>query len=1751
MDGWRHRPSAARALLCLLTALSGEVTVGISTGNGIFTIQHQNSKKCLDVKNNIMAMNKCDQLDSFQQWKWVSEHRLFNIGTKMCLGIDSNKFPQQLRMFQCDVKITALWWRCESSSVYGTAHHKLSVKKNSPTVSIDSDDLWTQGDSERHVCEQPYRDIYTTRGNSYGKPCVFPFKHEGNWYHDCVNEKGGGAQWCSTTIDYDMDKKWGNCLKPDSGCSHLWEAAEEGHACYQYNFHSLLSWKEARLSCQSQGGDLLSIANVTVQNYIVGQPDIPKALWIGLNQMNTAGGWQWADGTPVVFINWDSGIFGRSTIEDTSCATINTESQGRWQMNPCEVSLPYVCKKQLNESSLETIDPWQFSNTKCEAGWLPYNGFCYFMHKEKLSWDDARSSCKSKQSELMSLHSLADVELVVTKLHDGFEDEVWAGLRSNQSPALFEWSDGSIVTFTYWDQNEPNVPFNTSQHCVHYSGKLGRWKVKECSTKLSYICKKTGNIANDTGLSDAGCPQEKNWKRHGNFCYKLDPTEVTFESNCHLTIQNRFEQEFIESLIRKHTTENDKYFWTSLQDINKTGEYTWLPRGRRNEPVTYTNWNVYQPETAGGCAVLGSGKALGRWEVKNCKMFKAMSICKKSIGNTTEPDPSPPTGSCPPGWVTDTTLPFCYKIFHHERVISKRTWEEAEKFCQAFGGHLPSFSHNEEMSYLHKLLRTTITDERWFWVGLNKRNPNSRGSWEWSDNRPVSSLVLPNEFNEDYGIRECGAFQTKRQWWFHYIMREVEDTFDYYLVPFRCDIRLEWVCQIPKGTALKIPEWYVPDGESSHGLTVVINGNEYWFVNNVTLPYQEAELYCAQNESTLATITSRTAVKVIISQIQKEFPSFQNWWVKTIDHDSMGHFMRPYFGFYGMNSFRNRYRECPFINPFRRWFNGYNLQVHCYKSLPFICQKINTTALESGSFYPDQPGTPCTDDWIPFGDNCYNLVKPRLLTWEKASQYCSSLGGNLPTIANSLEQDFITSKLPGLQQALWLGLQISKKDSRYKWVTGRPVTYTNWIPLYDTFPNLIDIDFFEFPFEKQCTLMQNNPKTPFVGKWNRTNCEIKQHVVLCQKYREHFANDSANQPFNDTLSFLNHTYMIIKRNMTWEDALLECQKNGKELVSITETYHQAFLTTVVNTLGYPVWIGLYSQDDGLHFRWSDGRHVTHSHWSKGDSEPTDDCVYMDTNGFWKTLGCESPLQGAICHIQQKDESPEQPKVNTVRCPHKIHGALWIPFRNNCYAFQINAQNSPRFREDRIHSFCRNLDPSADVLNIRNEEENNFVTEQLIAHKYLFRWVWLSIEYDSFEKRLKWNDGSYVRYSNWRNGRPKLQNSPTLFLAAVLDMAGVWHLTNQQLFKIQFIVNSIIACKLENVFDPRDFQPLTETAVYENYNYKLLQKKLSWFEAMQQCRMAGYHLVSVYNVSQHLFLNNLVKSDGFPLWIGLYQPDEGPVFEWSDGRNTDYKPWEYKNLNTNGSCVYMDTKGIWTSKSCHDEVDGAICYASRSKNTSSNTRAETSNMCPQKDSKSTWIRFKDYCYGFDMGLYNWSVFTMKETELICQKLDASAAVLSIEDKEENDFVTRQIQEEHGIAGRVWLSISRGSEDNSLKWGDGSNLKFDNWINETAAILPGESCAAVSAISGKWILTNCSRSLGRLVCKTPIKPDNKVAAIVLSVIVSLLLLGGFLWIIYKNKWRWANPFGSVRYERSYNDFTDSDSTVMIRELKEFHD
>lgn len=43
--------------------------------------------------------------------------------------------------------------------------------------------------------------------------------------------------------------------------------------------------------------------------------------------------------------------------------------------------------------------------------------------------------------------------------------------------------------------------------------------------------------------------------------------------------------------------------------------------------------------------------------------------------------------------------------------------------------------------------------------------------------------------------------------------------------------------------------------------------------------------------------------------------------------------------------------------------------------------------------------------------------------------------------------------------------------------------------------------------------------------------------------------------------------------------MVMCRENHSDLVSITDAYHQAFLTVLVNRLGAPHWIGLHSEMD--------------------------------------------------------------------------------------------------------------------------------------------------------------------------------------------------------------------------------------------------------------------------------------------------------------------------------------------------------------------------------------------------------------------------------------------------------------------------------------------------------------------------------------------------------------------------------------------
>jgi len=63
-------------------------------------------------------------------------------------------------------------------------------------------------------------------------------------------------------------------------------------------------------------------------------------------------------------------------------------------------------------------------------------------------------------------------------------------------------------------------------------------------------------------------------------------------------------------------------------------------------------------------------------------------------------------------------------------------------------------------------------------------------------------------------------------------------------------------------------------------------------------------------------------------------------------------------------------------------------------------------------------------------------------TWFDAKTDCESRGGHLVTISSQEENDFVINLIG--PNSIWIGLTDESIEGSWEWVTGEPVTYTNW-----------------------------------------------------------------------------------------------------------------------------------------------------------------------------------------------------------------------------------------------------------------------------------------------------------------------------------------------------------------------------------------------------------------------------------------------------------------------------------------------------------------------------------------------------------------------------------------------------------------------------------------------------------------------------------------------------------------------------------
>lgn len=208
---------------------------------GLFILESEPLKQCISVNRSKLVLEDCERPTRRMLWKWVSQHRLFNLGTSACLGLNISNSTQPLGMFECDVSLPVLWWRCSGNTLYGASQWRVTVVRGLVVVKKNIYHQWKRYNTPREgPCSYPYEgkqprtscvpclhkifltssetrhvlfiDIHTLLGNAHGMPCAFPFKYNNQWYSECTTEgREDHLLWCSTTPRYDKGERWGFC----------------------------------------------------------------------------------------------------------------------------------------------------------------------------------------------------------------------------------------------------------------------------------------------------------------------------------------------------------------------------------------------------------------------------------------------------------------------------------------------------------------------------------------------------------------------------------------------------------------------------------------------------------------------------------------------------------------------------------------------------------------------------------------------------------------------------------------------------------------------------------------------------------------------------------------------------------------------------------------------------------------------------------------------------------------------------------------------------------------------------------------------------------------------------------------------------------------------------------------------------------------------------------------------------------------------------------------------------------------------------------------------------------------------------------------------------------------------------------------------------------------------------------------------------------------------------------------------------
>uniref|UniRef100_A0A8C1AEP8 C-type lectin domain-containing protein n=1 Tax=Cyprinus carpio carpio TaxID=630221 RepID=A0A8C1AEP8_CYPCA len=840
----------------------------------------------------------------------------------------------------------------------------------------------------------------------------------------------------------------------------------------------------------------------------------------------------------------------------------------------------------------------------------------YVFVNESKTWEEAQRYCRDKYTDLATIENEQQTFQLMDTVNDYSNDLAWIGLYDDLNS--WNWTLEDSDFFQVEDKNFRNWynqgPGNSGAQSLCVYMHSGIWYTASCSNAFySTVCYDGRENASATYVI---IYQYKTWTEAQSYC-REHHTDL-------ISIRNEVENQKIQYFLQNYYY---YYYYYSSVWIGLYRTRSWSDQS--NSSFTY--WSAWQPDTAGTCTAVSFSDS-GKWTDENCnyafpffchnasassRQFhfvnesktwtEAQSYCRQNytdlatienmeemnrLINTVngsyygsawigqydnvnswrwsledndfyqegerdfrnwyhEPDNSGGNQLCVymdsnGKWydmACDNTLPFvCYDgrdtaTENYIFIYNRKTWSEARRYCREYYTDLANVrNQTENQRILEK------TNGYGVWIGLyrNRVWSNSQNTTyqNWRPYIPGLQAQPDNGNNQysEYGYQHCTAvsFRYSGRW---------TDEICVSSMPFFCYSR---TCTQSSCT------------------------RQYHFVSE-SKTWTEAQIYCRQNYTDLATIDNMEEMNRLIKTVRDTYYGStwiglyddMNSWRWSLDNAALGGGFKSWYVQQPVNSYGQSL--CVYMS----YYQGTWSEVFCHYTFPFVCYDGRVNASAS-----------------------YVLVY-QSKTWTEAQSYCREHHTDLVSIRNEIE-NYRVQSLISHYYTVWIGLYRTRSwsdqsnSSFSNWRTGQPDNAGN---------------------SEYCTAVSFSDS----GNWTDENCNFALPFIcysaLASSRQYHFVNESK----------------------TWTEAQSYCRQNYTDLATIDNMEEMNRLINTVNgSYNGSAWIGLY--DDVNSWRWSlenndfyqegerDFRNFYHEPNNYAGNEL---CVYMDYNGKWFDYSCDN------------------------------------------------------------------------------------------------------------------------------------------------------------------------------------------------------------------------------------------------------------------------------------------------------------------------------------------------------------------------------------------------------------------------------------------------------------------------------------------------------------------------------------------------